>query len=53
MELLSQLFVCCRRCGDVERGLFFLRVADQCRLRPNLESFRQLLMVRQYISTSQ
>lgn len=45
VELLSQLLRCCRKCGDVERGLFFLRVADKCRLRPNLECFRQLLMV--------
>ena len=46
IKLLNKLLYCSRMCGHVERALFFLNVAHQCKLSPDLDSFRQLLMVR-------
>ena len=45
LELLNQLIGCCRKCGHVERGLFFLEVMEECGLKPDLTTFRELLMV--------
>ena len=46
VELLNKLLYSCRKCGQVERALFFLGIIEGCGLNPDLDTFRELLMVR-------
>ncbi len=45
MEFLNMLIACCRKCRHVERALFFLGVVEQCQLKPDLTTYRELLTV--------
>ena len=45
IEFLNRLIACCRKCRHVERGLFFLRVVEECGLQADLTTYRELLTV--------
>ena len=45
IEFLNMLIHCCRKSRHVERAVYFLCVINQCQLTPNLETFRELLVV--------
>jgi len=47
VAFLCKLIRCCRICQDYKRAFFFLRVMNEYGLQPDLETFQELLKVRQ------
>lgn len=45
VAFLNKLLYCCRKCGNMDRAMLFLHTMKQCKLSPNLETFRELLTV--------
>ena len=45
IEFINKLLHCCRRCNNMDRAFFFLGIVEQCKLKPNLATFQELLLV--------
>ncbi len=46
IELINQMIFCCRRVRDVDRAFYYVSVMHQCKIKPVMETFRLLLLVK-------
>ncbi len=45
VDFMNKLLYCCRKCRHVERGFYFLDVMEKYDLDPDMDTFREILLV--------
>lgn len=45
IDFINKLLYCCRMCRNMDRALFFLAMVEECGVKPNIATFKELLAV--------